>query len=114
MFINEYKESGTTLFIGKVMRVMKKMKAELHEHRYYLEQMVERRTVDLSKRMTVLESCNATLCDKLAMSQQEAATLKEQLALALSNGVAETNDRAVKLYIVNNQTQKMPRPIVQH
>ena len=66
--LNGYKKTDTTLFISKVMLDMKKMKAELYEHRYYLERNVEQRTEHLMKRVTVLESSNATLCDKLALA----------------------------------------------
>lgn len=54
------------------------MKAELHEHRYFLEQRVERRVEHLLKRITVLESCNATLCDKLDLAHKEIAMLRQQ------------------------------------
>lgn len=111
--LNGYKESGATLFFSKLMRVMKKMKAELNEHRYYLEQMVEQRTAHLLKRIAVLESCNAALCDKLASVQQEAVALKQQPAHTLFDNDAELNDCAVKLCIINNQARKPVGSIVQ-
>lgn len=110
--LNGYQESGVTLFFSKVMRGMKKMKVELNEHRYYLEQMVEQRTAHLLKRIAVLESCNAALCDKLASVQQGTVALKQQPAHTLFDNDAEL-DGAVKLCIINNQTRKPVGSIVQ-
>lgn len=76
-------KSGTPLFFSGVMLDItdkKEMEAELNEHRYYLELNVERRTEQLVKSMTLLESCNAALCDKLALTQKELAALKQQMA----------------------------------
>ncbi len=76
-------KSGTPLFFSGVMLDIsdkKAMEAELNEHRYYLERNVERRTEQLVKNMTLLESCNASLCDKLALTQKELAALKQQMA----------------------------------
>lgn len=84
-------ESGAPLFIMGAMRditEMKVMEAELNEHRYYLEQKVEQRTEQLERRITLLESCNATLCNKLAQAREEITALRKQLANALSG----TND----------------------
>jgi len=78
-----FKKSGTTLFVRKFMRVMKKMKAELHEHRYCLEKNVEQRTALLMKRIAVLECCNATLCDKLVQAQKELVSQRRLSAHAL-------------------------------
>jgi hypothetical protein len=94
-------------FVGKVMRDMKKMKAELNEHRYYLERNVERRTEHLLKRTELLEYCNATLCDKLALAHKELVALEQQSAHTLPNNYAEPNDRAVKSYVINNQTERL-------
>lgn len=58
----------------------KEMEAELNEHRYRLEHQVKRRTEQLARSMTLLESCNAALCDKLAVAQKELASLKRQLS----------------------------------
>lgn len=77
-------KSGTTLFVRKFMRVMKKMKAELHEHRYCLERKVEQRTALLMKRIAVLESCNTTLCDKLVQAQRELVSQGRPSAHALT------------------------------
>lgn len=95
--LNKYRKSGTTLFIGNAMLGMKKIKDELNEHRYYMERNVEQRTEHLLKRITVLESCNAALCGKLAMAQRDLA------ALTLPKKDTSPKDRAVKLYVMNNQ-----------
>jgi prefoldin subunit 5 len=100
---NRYIKSGATLFIGKVMLRMENMKAELNEHRYYLERNVERRTEYLLKRIAVLESCNMTLCNKLALADEELAALKPQPEYDGDT----SQGRAVKICIVNNPAQKL-------
>jgi ribosome-binding ATPase YchF (GTP1/OBG family) len=104
---NSYKKSGAMLFVGKAMLDMKKMKAELNELRCHLERNVEQRTEVLSKRIALLESCNTTLCDKLALISKELAALKQASLHLLAKKDTERNDRAVKLCIMNNQTQKL-------
>lgn len=111
--LNGYKKSVTTPFIKKIMLDMKKMKAELNEHRYYLERNVERRTEHLLKNIALLESCNATLCDKLALTRKELSALKQPSEHTLPKINTEPNDRTVKLYVMNNQTQKLIRSNVQ-
>ncbi len=69
-------KSDNKLFVSEIM--IRKMKAELNQHRYYLDQQVEQRTEHLLKRIAFLESCNTTLCDKLAASRQELARLRQQ------------------------------------
>ncbi|OGS91861.1 MAG: hypothetical protein A2Z95_10250 [Gallionellales bacterium GWA2_60_18] len=54
----------------------KAMEAELHEHRYRFARNVEQRTEQLMRRIALLESCNATLCDKLALAKSESAAHK--------------------------------------
>jgi hypothetical protein len=103
--LNGYKKSGTTLFVSKTMLDMKKMKAELNEHRHYLERNVERRTEHLLKRIAVLEFCNATLCGKLALASKEFSALNQLLEHTLPNEDTAPNDRSLKLYVMNNQTQ---------
>lgn len=93
------------LFVGRAMLCMKKMKAELHEHRYFLERNVERETEHLSKRIALLESCNATLSDRLALAYQEIAMLK-QTPQALPGKDMKPERRAMKLYVMNNQAQR--------
>ncbi len=82
-------ESEVKPFISEIM--YKEMMAELHEHRYYLEQKVEQRTDHLLKRIASLEACNATLCDKLAAAQQELAKLKK------------SPDHAVPLHVIDGK-----------
>lgn len=110
---NRYEKSDTTLFVRKAMLDMKKMKAELNEHRYFLERNVERETEHLLKRIALLESCNATLSGKLALAQKEIAALKQQPAHILPRKDAESNDRTVKLYVMNNQAQQPAGSTVQ-
>lgn len=77
-------ESGSPLFVSGVMLDItdkKEMEAELHEHRYCLEQHVELRTRQLMKRITLLESCNTTLCDKLAVIQKDIIAIKKHRAV---------------------------------
>ncbi len=108
-----YKKSDSLLFIRRLMRDMEEMKIELNEHRYYLERNVERRTQYLVARIALLESCNASLCDKLALAYKMPATIKLQAPSACPDGDAVTNDRAAKLYVLNNQTRMPVRMGVQ-
>lgn len=75
-------ESGMSLFIRGVMLDItdkKEMEAELHGHRHHLERHVESRTGQLGRRVALLESCNASLGNKLALAKREIAVLKQQL-----------------------------------
>lgn len=102
-------KSEATLFIKEALRDISKMKAmeaELNEHRYYLERKVEQRTEQLLKRLTLLESCNATLCDKLALAHRELAALKQRPAIILAKKDTKPSDRTAKLFVTNSQTQK--------
>jgi hypothetical protein len=101
--LNGDTKSGSTPFVIAVMLKMRKMKAELNEHRYYLEQKVEQRTEHLLTRTAFLESCNTALCDKLAAAQKELAALRPQSSLP--KPATETKDH--KLYVLNNQTQEL-------
>lgn len=101
--LNGDTKSGATPFVIAVMLKMRKMKAELNEHRYYLEQKVEQRTEHLLTRTAFLESCNIALCDKLAAAQKELAALR--LQSSLPKPVTETKDH--KLYVLHNQTQEL-------
>lgn len=92
---------------------MKKMKAELNEHRYCLERNVERETEHLLKRIALLESCNATLSGRLALAHKELAALKQQPAHILPKKDTEPNERTVKLYVMNNPVQKLAELNVQ-
>lgn len=98
--LNRYKKTSTALFIYKIRREMKKMASELNEHRYYLEQNVERRTELLAKRIEMLEACNASLCSKLAQSQRKLAALQEAAEVS---AVAGLTDRDARLDLVNTR-----------
>lgn len=100
-------ESGDPLFIMGAMRditEMKVMEAELNEHRYYLERKVEQRTEQLVRRITLLETCNTTLCDKLAQARRDVAALHKQLASALSG--AKSDDCPRQLAGISGGMQK--------
>jgi len=56
------------------------MEYELKELRYRLERNIELRTRQLTKRITLLESCNTNLCNKLALTLRELATLRQPSA----------------------------------
>ena len=104
-------ESAATLFIKGALRdiaEMKAMEAELNEHRYYLERKVEQRTEQLMRRLALLESCNASLCDKLALAYKELAALKQQPPHTMARKDTRPNDRAVKIYVANSQTRRLP------
>lgn len=90
-----------------------KMKAELNQHRYYLERKVEQRTEQLLKRLVLLESCNSTLCDKLAIANKELIALKQLTTYASLSIDAEPKDRAAKLYVIKNQLQKPVGSVMQ-
>lgn len=76
----------------KLMHKFKKMHVELNEYRYYLEKNVARRTEYLSRRIELLEACNATLCSKLALSKKEFTTADGQDVL----------EHTAKLYLLNS------------
>jgi nitrate/nitrite-specific signal transduction histidine kinase len=97
--LKKYKQSSTALFLFKVMREMDKMSSELHEHRYYLEQNVAQRTEHLTKRIEVLEACNATLSSRLALSQKTLAALQHIQTLKKP----EPHDGGAKFHIVNTR-----------
>lgn len=91
-------KSGAPLFFSGVMLDItdkKEMEAELNEHRYCLERNVERRTEQLVKSMTLLESCNAALCDKLASAQEELAALRQQLAGTMFGAASNDYDESL-------------------
>ena len=66
----------------------KRLETELNEHRSYLEREVEQRTEQLVKRIELLESCNTTLCDKLAQAKRTIAALQKQMDTRLSGSIA--------------------------
>lgn len=101
--VNKYKKSSTELFVFRLMQQMNKMKSELHEHRYYLEKNVAQRTEDLTKRIEVLETCNAALCSKLVSSQR--------MLGSLAHSYTEPRDNTAALRLVNTRTES---PLQKH
>ena len=83
----------------------KAMEAELNELRYQLEQNVEQKTGQLLKRITVLESCKATLCDKLASAQRELAALTRPSARNLPGTIQD--DCAEQIYASSDWTRNL-------
>lgn len=78
--MDQYKKSSTALHAYRVMCEMRKLRRELHEHRYYLERKVAKQTESLTRRIDLLELCNDTLCRKLANSEREMAELHKAAA----------------------------------
>ncbi len=74
--MKNYQKSNSMLLNFKLIHELKKLRAEVHEHRYYLDKNVARRTEYLSLRIGVLESCNKTLCGKLASTRKELIQLQ--------------------------------------
>ncbi len=77
----------------RLMQQLNKMRSELHEHRYYLEQNVDQRTEHLTRRIEVLEACNAALCSKLVSTQK---SLENR-----TSRYADSTDNASKIRLVN-------------
>jgi hypothetical protein len=59
-----------------MLNITGKMEAELHELRYCLEDKVRQRTLQLMKRIELLESCNVSLGKRLASTCAELTALK--------------------------------------
>lgn len=75
-------ETGAPMFIKGVMLDItdrKHLEAELNNHRYFLERNVALRTEQLMRRLALLESCNASLCEQLSCARMEIASLRQQL-----------------------------------
>jgi len=100
--LNGYKKLDNLPFIKRYMQAMNKMKAELHEHRYYLEANVERRSEQLLKQISMLESCNESLSEKLTQAHQKIIVLKQQLAHALPDKNHDSGNSGSKLYAISN------------
>ena len=66
----KYRKSSSDLFRFRLAQQVTKMRHELHQHRHYLEQNVALRTEHLIRRIEVLETCNAALCNKLVASRE--------------------------------------------
>lgn len=67
-----------------------------HQHRYHAEWNIEQIANQLVKRLTLLESRNAALCDKLGLPKRELATLDQQVARTLFG--TETDECAEQPY----------------
>lgn len=78
--MKKYVKADSAPYIKNIMLNVRMMAHELKEHRYYFEQNVAHRTGLLLKRIELLETCNATLCSKLASSQRELTTLQQHSA----------------------------------
>lgn len=87
---------------------MKKLEAELNEHRYYLERKVEQRTEQLMKRITLLESCNASLCNKLAQTKRDIAALHKQLDSSLPD--TKSRDFPGQLIVIGDGARIQAEP----
>lgn len=87
---------------------VKKLEAELNEHRYYLERKVEQRTEELVKRINLLESCNSTLCDKLAEAKKLIAELHKQIDGSMS--VTKSNFGSGLTALISEGTQNHAEP----
>lgn len=101
-------EFGAPLFVRGVMLDVtgkKTMEAELDELRNCLDRNVERRTEQLMKRMALLESCNATLCDRLASAQSELAVLNQQSVCDLPG--AEQPDFTGQSHVLSDWTRNL-------
>ena len=72
--------------VQSVVYAQDTLETELHELRYSMERKVEQRTAQLVKRITLLESCNTVLSEKLAQANRDLATLIRQLATVLPEG----------------------------
>ncbi len=76
----KYRKSSSELFTFGLEQQVNKMRHELHQHRNYLEQNVAMKTEHLMRRIEVLETCNAALCNKLASSQAALENCSSRLA----------------------------------
>ena len=70
---------------------LREMESELQQYRYRLEKMVEERTEMLSRRIAILESCNAQLCDSYGQMRMQYFALLDQAQPELSSSVPVSN-----------------------
>ncbi len=87
---------------------IKKLEAELNEHRYYLERKVEQRTEQLVKCIKLLESCNTTLCEKLAQAKRDIAVLQKQIDSNLTGTEFNGSSRLSTCFSKRTQNQAEP------
>jgi len=101
------KKSTVRLQTIKATLDINKMQAELDEHRYHLERKVEQRTEHLLKHIALLESCNATLCDKLALAQKDLAASRQQAVATFPRKDEVQKKPPAQLSGINNQAIKL-------
>ena len=98
--VNTYKRTESAQHAARVMLDLKKLTAELDEHRYYLELNVARRTEHLLKRIALLEACNATLCEKMDSAQKELASLQQDKSAKLFALKTPQREESVSMPVV--------------
>lgn len=108
-------EQGKKLFLQGVMLDItenKAMEAELAEHRYRLEQQVERRTAMLERRIAVVEGANANLCTKIeenlaVLRQARLAQVRCKVLNALADEAILDVDAEGRLSSLNPAAEKL-------
>jgi len=103
---NRYLKMEASLFCLKARQNMEKMKTELEELRRCLDRNVARETEYLQRRVELLESCNATLSNRLASAQQEIVALRQQAPKAQVAEAIRQEANPARLYVVNRHAQK--------
>lgn len=99
--LKKYMQLDGKPLVTEFMLNIHKMKAELNEHRYYLERKVEYKTAHLLTRINMLEACNKTLGSKLSQAHKKLAELQP----AISHPDAESTDSGSRLYVVNSHPE---------
>lgn len=110
-----YDAKGKMLFLQGVMLDItekKSMEAELAEHRYRLEQQVERRTAMLERRISVFEAANANLCEKVengmaALHQAQLSQLRCQVLHSLAEEAILEVDVGGRLTSLNPAAERL-------
>lgn len=120
-------EKGKMLFLQGVMLDItekKSMEAELTEHRYRLEQQVERRTAMLERRISILESANTNLSAKIeeSMTAQRQTRLRGQVLHSLveeaildvdAGGLLTLMNPAAERLLMIDSEKALGRPLVE-
>jgi predicted adenine nucleotide alpha hydrolase (AANH) superfamily ATPase len=81
------------LHVFRLKQIIKKMKSELDEHRYYLERNVAQRTEYLTRHIEVLETCKLTQLQK------------KHGAGLLAGNQKDHDEKVAKFFLVNNRIQ---------
>lgn len=108
-------EKGKMLFLQGVMLDItekKAMEGELSEHRYWLEKKVEQRTALLERRISVFESANTNLCEKIeenmaALRQARLAQLRCRLLHTLGKEAILDVDADGRLTLLNPAAEQL-------